>query len=265
MPYRKEQFANGEIFHVVVRALDDNLLFNDENDYFRMIFSVYELNNSKPVNIFVRRRNRNRFKKFQSAATDVTRMNVAGATSGVAPAGAFEEDKRDRLVDIFCFEWMPNHIHLLIKQLQDGGISKFMRKVGVGYSKYFNGKYHRQGHLFQDVFRAVHIETEEQLFNVFVYIHTNAIALIESGWKENGVRDSEKVKKFLEQEYRWSSYWDYLGKRNFPSVTEREFLLGIVGGLEGAKRAVDAWIDYKGEVNGLLQKSFAAEELKFFE
>jgi hypothetical protein len=58
MPQRKEQFVTGEIYHIVVRALDDNLIFRDTNDYFRGIFSIYEFNNAKPVNISIRRRDR---------------------------------------------------------------------------------------------------------------------------------------------------------------------------------------------------------------
>ena len=68
---------------------------------------------------------------------------------------------------------MPNHIHLLLKQIKNNGISEFIRKVEVGYAGYFNKKYGRKGHLFQGRFKAVRIEDNEQLKTVFVYIHTN--------------------------------------------------------------------------------------------
>ena len=58
MPYRKEQFDDGKIYHVIMRALDDNLIFKDTDDYFRGIFSIYEFNDSNPANIFNRRRDR---------------------------------------------------------------------------------------------------------------------------------------------------------------------------------------------------------------
>jgi len=51
MPRRKEQFVTGEIYHLIIRALDNNLIFKDEKDYFRGIFSIYEFNNQNPVNI----------------------------------------------------------------------------------------------------------------------------------------------------------------------------------------------------------------------
>jgi len=125
-----------------------------------------------------------------------------------------------------------------------------MRKFGAGYATYFNKKYNRRGHLFQGRFRAVHIKTTQQLKNVFVYIHTNGISLIEPCWKEKGIVNPKKVIKFLES-YKWSSYPDYIGKKNFPSVTNREFLLKIMGGAKGCRKFVEGWVKHKGLVKKL--------------
>jgi putative transposase len=122
-----------------------------------------------------------------------------------------------------------------------------MRKLGAGYASYFNKKYNRKGHLFQGRFRAVHIKNEEQLKIVFVYIHTNGTSLIEPGWKEMGVKNPEKVIKFLEN-YKWSSYQDYIGKKNFPSVTKRDFLLKVMGGEVGCRKFVENWIEHKKDI-----------------
>jgi len=143
---------------------------------------------------------------------------------------------------------MPNHLHLLVRQLVEGGITKFMKKLNGGYGGYFNRKYERKGYVFQNRFVAVHIKDEDQLKVVFVYIHTNPISLIEPKWKEIGIKNPNKVIEFLENEYRWSSYFDYLGKKNFPSVTERDFILKIMGGEKGCKEFVENWIRYKGEI-----------------
>lgn len=82
---------------------------------------------------------------------------------------------------------------------------------------------------------------------MFVYIHANPIFLIEPKWKEGGIKDPEKVIKFLEN-YKWSSYLDYIGNNNFPSVTDREIMLKIMGGEEARKEFVEAWAKFKGEV-----------------
>ena len=235
MPYRKQQFANNEIYHITIRKIGDDLLFKNIDDYYRGIFSIYEFNNTKPITIQYQRKVRAKLKKEKEIVVETDR----GPSSII--------DRRDRLVDILTFCFMPNHMHLLIKQLKDNGITKFMSKLGTGYGGYFNRKYSQKGYVFQNRFSAVHIETEEQLMAVFAYIHINPISLIEPKWKEKGIQNMEKIIEFLEN-YKWSSYLDYIGKKNFPSVTEREFMLKVVNGEQGCKKIVEEWIKYKGEI-----------------
>lgn len=153
---------------------------------------------------------------------------------------------------------MPNHLHLILRQIVKDGISKYMQKLGSGIAAYFFDKYHsnikKKGHFFQDRFNAVHIETDRQLSVALVYDWTNPVALIEPGWKEKGIKNSDKAKKFL-QEYKWSSYLDCIGTKNFPSIIEVEinFLMEIMGGKEGCRNAVDSWISHKEEIAKLLK------------
>ena len=226
MPYRKEQFETGNIYHITLKGID-NLTFKDLNDYYRGIFSIYEFNNSNPVSIHKRRESRDRFKKGR------------GRTSSFI-------DERNKMVDVLVFCFMPNHIHLLVRQLKDNGITEFMRKIGTGYGGYFNRKYNRQGHVFQNRFNAVYIKTDKQLKIVFAYIHTNPISLIYPKWKEIRIENSDKATKFLEH-YRWSSYLDCIGIKNFPSVTEKEFIIELIGGKQKCKDFIKYWIEYKGE------------------
>lgn len=157
-------------------------------------------------------------------------------------------DTRDLLVEILAFCFMPNHIHLLLRQIKDYGITKFMRKAGTGYAGYFNKKYNRKGHLFQGRFQLIHVKDEGQLKTIFVYIHTNPISLIKPGWKKEGIKNPKEVIKFLEN-YKWSSYPDYVGKKNFPSVTEKKNLLKIMGGGQNCKNFVENWVRYKEEIS----------------
>ncbi len=235
MPYRKEQFVNEEIYHIVVRAIDNNEIFKDIDDYYRGIFSVYEFNNTIPVTIQRRREARIKLKR------------ESGGPSSTAV------DEREKMVEILVFCFMPNHIHLLLKQLKDNGITDFMRKVGTGYGGYFNRKYNRKGHVFQNRFLAVHIKDDNQLKIIFTYIHANPISLIEPNWKEIGVKEPEKIIEFLEN-YKWSSYQDYIRKNNFPSVTQREFLLKTINGEQGCKSFVENWVKYKNEAKDFDEK-----------
>ena len=247
MPYREQQFANGEIYHIVTRGIDDNLLFKDINDYYRGIFSIYEFDNSNPVIIRERRRSRAGLKtKLKKSYRTPSSGDLQ--TSGLCKlTDALKTDARERLVDIFCFSFMPNHLHLLVKQIKEGGITKFMQKLGGGYGRYFNEKYERKGYVFQNRFAPIHVRTDEQLKTAFVYIHANAISLNEPKWKETGIKDPDKVIKFLENEFRWSSYFDYIGKQNFQSVTEREFMLNVMGGEQGCKKSVDDWVRFNSK------------------
>lgn len=230
MPYRKEQFEDGQVYHIISRAIDDNLIFKDINDYYRGIFSIYEFNNDNPVTIQKKRQAR----KSRGRASTNSEEFV---------------DERDKLVEVLAFCFMPNHIHLLLRQSRDGGISRFMAKLGSGYARYFNQRHQRKGYVFQNRFKSVHIKNDGQVVVVASYIFTNPVALIEPGWKENGIRKHsvKEVIKFLE-DYKWSSYQDYIGIKNFPSVTNREFVLGVINGEAGCKDAVQNWIEYKKEV-----------------
>lgn len=224
MGNKNPPLVNDEIYHIVLRSVGDTTVFDDEKDFFRGIFSIYELNNKNSVNIWERRRER-AIEKKKLGPTSLTLQ------------------ERNMFVEIFVFSFMPNHLHLILKQLRDNGISQFMQKVGTGYASYFNRKYNRKGHLFSK-FYAVHIEDDNQLKNAFAYVHTNLISLIEPGWKEKGIKNPKRAKRFLENNKR-HSYPDYLGKKNFPSVTERNFLLEMLGGQEGCKAHINNWIMYK--------------------
>lgn len=232
MPYRKEQFITGDIYHVILKAIDENVIFKNIDDYYRGIFSVYEFNTTNPVEIRKRRAARIKIKKLLKASGDPTSATF---------------DPRDKLVEILAFCFMPNHIHLLVKQLKDDGIVKFMAKFGGGYARYFNLKYNRRGYVFQNRFLAIRIKTDEQLKIVFAYIHANPVSLIEPNWKERGIRDLHKVIKFVEK-YKWSSCSDYLGKPNFSSVTSREFILETMDGGKVCQKFIEDWIKYKGKV-----------------
>jgi len=249
MAYKRPQLVNDEFYHIVSRTVGDTVVFDDENDFYRGIFSIYEFNNINPVSIWQRRKERKKEKELQKlieaeiATSDVAQI-VQRPTS---PDYNYErKDERDKLVDVLAFSFMPNHLHLILKQLKNNGIAEFMKKVNGGYAKYFNEKYNRKGHLFNK-FRAVYIADDNQLKNTFVYVHTNLISLIEPGWKEKGIENPDKVIEFLKNSKR-HSYPDYLGKKNFPSVTQRDFLLEIMGGAEGCKAEVENWVKYKKEL-----------------
>lgn len=108
--------------------------------------------------------------------------------------------KKEVLVEIICFCLMHNHFHFLLKQKEEEGISKFISQFTNSYTRYFNVKNRRNGPLFQGKFKAVRVETEEQLLHLSRYIHLNPYS-------------SYTVKTLKELEnYPWSSLPEYLGR-----------------------------------------------------
>jgi putative transposase len=76
-------------------------------------------------------------------------------------------------VEVLAYCLMPNHVHLLIYQISPEGMTNLMRRVFTAYSMYFNKKYKRVGGLFQDAYKASHIDSDEYLQHISRYIHLN--------------------------------------------------------------------------------------------
>ena len=175
-----------------------------ENNQYYHIFN----RGANKANIFFSDRDRNKFLWASRVFNDVNANFISVRLKENLGAKLLEEDK---LVDVLCFALMPNHFHFLLKQNKSDGISKFMHKLGTSYTNYINLKYERSGILFQGPFKAVEVESDEQLTHLSRYIHLNPLELSEPKWKEEGVKNLKATRKFL-YGYRWSSYRAYLGE-----------------------------------------------------
>lgn len=153
---RRLQFVVGEYYHVYNRGVEKRVIFNNEFDYQRFLLLLILVNDVKPVEI-------------QQLVRDHSIPDLIA-------------QKRKPLVSIVSFSLMPNHYHLLLREITDKGISKFMHKVGTGYSLYFNLKNERNGGLFQGPYKAKHIGDDWYLKYLVEYIHLNPIReILEAG------------------------------------------------------------------------------------
>ncbi len=139
-------------------------------------------------------------------------------------------ERSEPLVSIGSWCLMGNHFHLLVRQETDGGITRFMRKVGVGYSMYFNIRYERKGALFGGLFKSKLIGVDDNyLKQLFGYIHINPLEINFPDWKNQISNPTSSMKRFLES-YSYSSYMDHMGEgriekniidtKNFPNYFE---------------------------------------------
>lgn len=76
-------------------------------------------------------------------------------------------------MNIIAYCLNPNHFHFILEEITDRGIEKFMQKLGGGFTRYFNEKYHRSGVLFQGKFKSVHINSDDYLLFLSAYINLN--------------------------------------------------------------------------------------------
>ena len=213
--------ASGEIYHVYNRGVDKRKVFLDDEDRLRFIHDLFEFNDEEPAeNIYYRRRR-------QSYEVGPRKIGV--------------RMPRKLLVEILAFCIMKNHFHLMLRQKREGGITKFMHKLGTGYTSYFNQKYERVGALFQGKYKIAHLTADPHFVHLPYYIHLNPLDYFTPEWRERRISDHKKALKFLET-YRWSSHLDYLGKQNFPSVTQREFLLNFFDGTKGYEKSISEWV-----------------------
>ena len=104
-------------------------------------------------------------------------------------------------VEIYAYCPMPNHYHLLVKQLIDGGISHFIKSFQSSITQIYNKKDNRKGTLWESKFKAKLVDSDESFLQVNRYIHLNAV-------------ESSKISIKKPEEYIWSSYLDAIGQRH---------------------------------------------------
>jgi len=179
---RKTVLENNNYYHIYNRGVDKRNIFNDDKDYIRFITELNYFNTDKKVINF------GRDAKLDRGSTSI----------------------KENLVRVECFCLMPNHYHLILKQLADNGIVNFMQKLGTGYTMYFNKKYRRSGSLFEGRYKSKLIEKDEYIVHLSRYIHQNPVKLIQPDYQEVGFKDKTKIEEFLKS-YRWSSCQTFLG------------------------------------------------------
>ncbi len=189
MAGRKLVFATDEYYHVFNRGIARQPVYFSRRDYERFLLTLsYYRYRRAPVKL-------SRLLQLSIENRQTLLKNLIG---------------QQTLVEIICFVCLPNHIHLALKQTSEKGISTFMSKSINSYTKYINTRHERVGDLFQGVFKAVHIETNEQLIHLSRYIHLNP--------STSHLITIEKLAT-----YPWSSYPEYI--KGSSSIVNMDIVL----------------------------------------
>ncbi len=194
-----------DLYHALNRGVDKRQIFMDDGDRVRFIHNMYAFNTTRP-------------------AANTRRDNMFGLVNQT-----LELDQK--LVDIHGWCLMGNHYHLLLSPCIENGLSLFLRKLNTGYANYFNARYTRVGTLFQGRTKKILIDSDSFMLHILNYIHLNPLDLMEGAvaWRERQITDSKSALEFLKS-YRWSSYQDYVGIKNFPSILRTDFFRDVFGG-----------------------------------
>lgn len=163
-------YKENSFYHIYNRGVDKRVIFTDEQDFstFLSYIKTYLL----PKEEFKLRA------IIESSATNSIEKDKA---LKLLRLKNFFED-----IELHGYALLPNHYHLLVKQSQNV-LHSFMNALGTRYSMYFNKKHKRTGVLFQDVYKAVLVESDEQLLQLSRYIHLNPIRwlnLSPKKWRE---------------------------------------------------------------------------------
>lgn len=173
----KTYVENG-YYHIYNRGVEKRIIFQDELDY--LTFLGY-------------------LKLYLSPPSPISNIFIP-----------LNQPKLHEEVNLLSYCLMPNHYHLLLHQITKNGIEKLLRRIATKYVMYFNKRNQRVGPLFQSIFKAVRVETDNQLLHLSRYIHLNPI-------KDVPFKGNILIKAY-------SSYKNYLGLANQGWVHPKEIL-----------------------------------------
>ena len=193
---RNIKIAPGEYYHVFNRGVRKQVVFHDTNDWFRLLFLILYF--QSPVTF----PNISRLSKQHVQPSVLNMLNI--------DQEIINKVVKDRYVELVSFCLMPNHFHLVVKEEKEGGLAQYMQRVLNGYTKYYNTKYQKSGHLFQGPYKAVHIKDNTQLLHVSAYIHRNPREL--TAWFNK------------EDKYSFSSYQDFIHQNRWGKLLAQDII-----------------------------------------
>ena len=208
MPIRKVPLVKGSIYHIYNRSIGESKIFNCEADYRKMLDVII----------------------YYSTYGDIGKLPHSQKQKTVGKS--FEYENLRPLIDIVAYCIMPTHIHLILKEIVKSGISQFVNRIFLSYSKHCNMNYGRKGPLWEGRFNNVLVETPEQLLHLTRYIHLNPVTAF-----------------IVDKPEKWpySSYPEYIGWKTAGNICKfKNYLEGL--NKESYMEFVNSQIEYQREL-----------------
>ena len=212
MPQRSVVLATNETYHVFNRSIAKAPLFSTK----------WHLNKAEEIVEFYMYPQVLRLSKLRTLPPDTKKEYIIAYR------------KREPLVEIYSFAFMPNHYHFLLKQLSDNGISRFISNVQNSFAKFYNLKNDRNGALFQNSFKAKRAETEEQFLHISRYIHLNPVTSYLIEFKDLAT-------------YSYTSFPYYINQGH-SLIANTKVILDLVGSKENYIQFVSDQVEYQREL-----------------
>lgn len=186
--------APEEYYHIYNRGMQKQPIFETDKDRLRFLFLLFVFQGKNSI---------------KNVSREIE-QNVQSSTLHIGPE-LEKEILENRTIELISFCLMPNHFHLQILEKTEGGIPKYMQRVLTAYTKYFNIRHQKSGHLLQGSYKSVLMEDDRQLLHVSTYIHKNPYEL--KGWKGR------------EDKYPWSSFQDYVSVSRWGNLLSTGIIL----------------------------------------
>lgn len=217
---RKIVFKNEYIYHVFNRGIERKTIYSSKRDFERAVDLI---------------------KYYQHREIPIRFSQLLLQPMAIRSKILRDLYTSEKVVEIVCYCFMPNHFHFMLKQLAEGGIAKFISNTTNAYTKYFNTKYKRLGPLFEGTFKAVLVESDEQLIHLSRYIHLNP--------SSSSLIETDKLKG-----YEYSSYLEYISPSN--DIVNKELVLSLFKSSGDYEQFVLDQADYAKELDKIKHIAF---------
>lgn len=224
MPIRKDPIDVNSFTHVLNKGPRGADIVFDEVEKWRFIRLLYYLNDGYQNNQWER---------------DVYAMN------GGFLARPPHWPAREPLVSILCFCLQDNHYHLLLKEIKEGGVSEFMQRLSNSMTEYFHKKWSENGPLFQSTYKRIHVDTDQYLVYLAVYIMVKNVFEQFPGGLRAAIDNFDEAWEWA-LSMPFSSLPDYASHRQWP-IIEKDILGEQLKSPEQFKEFARSMMEWKGE------------------